>query len=87
MVNPAMMQPGAMEFGPDGSCEAVDPNFFPPPPFGDPAFVPPSEGMPGFEAFSSLAIFSKWIHNNVAWAFIMSLVLVRIIQLKDLKIL
>ena len=55
MVNPAMMQEGAMAFGPDGSCEAVDPNFFPPPPFGDPAFVPPSEGMPGFEAFSTLA--------------------------------
>jgi len=29
--------------------------FFPPPPFGDPSFVAPTEGMPGFEAFSSLA--------------------------------
>ena len=55
MVNPAMMQPGAMECGPDGSYSAADPGFFPPPPFGDPSFVAPTEGMPGFEAFSSLA--------------------------------
>ena len=55
MVNPAMMQPGAMELGPDGSYAATDPGFFPPPPFGDPSFVAPTEGMPGFEAFSTLA--------------------------------
>ena len=55
MVNPAMMQEGAMAFGPDGSCAAADPNFFPPPPFGDPAFIAPEAGMPGFEAFSTLA--------------------------------
>ena len=55
MVNPAMMQEGAMVFGPDGSGVAADPNFFPPPPFGDPAFIPPEAGMPGFEAFSTLA--------------------------------
>ncbi len=55
MVNPAMMQEGAMVFGPDGSSVAADPNFFPPPPFGDPAFIPPEAGMPGFEAFSTLA--------------------------------
>ena len=55
MVNPAMMQPGAMECGPDGTYSAADPGFFPPPPFGDPSFVAPTEGMPGFEAFSSLA--------------------------------
>jgi hypothetical protein len=55
MVNPAMMQPGAMECGPDGSFAATDPNHFPPPPFGDPSFVAPTIGMPGFEAFSSLA--------------------------------
>ena len=55
MVNPAMMQEGAMVFGPDGSSVAADPNFFPPPPFGDPAFIPPEAGMPGFDAFSTLA--------------------------------
>ena len=30
----------------------------------------------GHEAFSSLAIFSKWIHNNVSWAFIVALVII-----------
>ncbi len=55
MVNPAMMQPGAMQMGPNGEYQAADPNFFPPPPFGDPAFMPPQEGMPGYEAFSAAA--------------------------------
>ena len=55
IVNPAMMQPGAMECGPDGSYSATDSGFFPPPPFGDPSFVAPTEGMPGFGSFSSLA--------------------------------
>jgi hypothetical protein len=55
IINPAMMQPGAMECGPDGSYSATDPGFFPPPPFGDPSFVAPTEGMPGFGSFSSLA--------------------------------
>ena len=30
----------------------------------------------GHEAFSTLAIGSKWIHNNVAWAFMLGLVMV-----------
>jgi len=30
----------------------------------------------GHEAFSSLAVGSKWIHNNVSWAFMLSLILV-----------
>ena len=55
MVNPAMMQEGAMVFGPDGSGVAADPNFFPLHLFGDPGFIPPEAGMPGFEAFSTLA--------------------------------
>lgn len=55
IINPTMMQPGAMQMGPNGEIQASDPNFFPPPPFGDPAFMPPTPGMPGFEAFSSAA--------------------------------
>ncbi len=55
IINPAMMQPGSMQMGPNGEIQASDPNFFPPPPFGDPAFMPPAPGMPGFEAFSSAA--------------------------------
>ncbi|WP_299503074.1 formate dehydrogenase subunit gamma [uncultured Roseobacter sp.] len=30
----------------------------------------------GHEAFATVAVASKWIHNNVAWAFILALVLV-----------
>jgi len=30
----------------------------------------------GHEAFSSLAVVSKWIHNNISWAFIVALVIV-----------
>ncbi len=30
----------------------------------------------GHDAFSTLAIASKWIHNNVAWAFILGLVII-----------
>lgn len=30
----------------------------------------------GHEAFSTLAIYSKWIHNNVSWAFMVALVMI-----------
>lgn len=30
----------------------------------------------GHEAFSAVAIFNKWIHNNVSWAFMIALVIV-----------
>ena len=33
----------------------------------------------GHDAFSSLAIASKWIHNNVSWAFIVALVIVFVV--------
>lgn len=33
----------------------------------------------GHEAFSSLAIISKWIHNNISWAFIVALVIVFVV--------
>ena len=32
----------------------------------------------GHDAYSTLAIASKWIHNNVAWAFILGLILILI---------
>jgi formate dehydrogenase subunit gamma len=40
--------------------------------FGRIAIIP----LLGHEAFAPLALASKWIHNNVAWAFIVGLVLV-----------
>jgi len=30
----------------------------------------------GHEAFSSLAIISKWVHNNISWAFVVALVII-----------
>lgn len=30
----------------------------------------------GHDAFSTLAIFSKWIHNNISWAFMLGLIMV-----------
>ncbi len=40
--------------------------------FGRVAIIP----LIGKEAFAPLALYSKWIHNNVAWAFILGLILV-----------
>ncbi|PWE32570.1 formate dehydrogenase subunit gamma [Maritimibacter sp. 55A14] len=40
--------------------------------FGRVALIP----LFGKEAFSTLALASKWVHNNVAWAFMLGLVLV-----------
>lgn len=37
----------------------------------------------GHEAFSVLAIGSKWIHNNVSWAFIIALVLIFVFWVVD----
>lgn len=45
--------------------------------FGRMALIP----LFGKEAFSSLAIASKWIHNNVAWAFMLGLVMVFVMWL------
>ena len=30
----------------------------------------------GHEAFSSLAVISKWVHNNISWAFMVALVII-----------
>ncbi|WP_380058039.1 formate dehydrogenase subunit gamma [Falsihalocynthiibacter sp. SS001] len=37
----------------------------------------------GREAFSTMAIAAKWIHNNVAWAFIIGLVMIFVFWVKD----
>ena len=30
----------------------------------------------GHEAFSTIAVASKWVHNNISWAFMLGLVMV-----------
>lgn len=40
--------------------------------FGRTAFIP----IIGKESYSTIAIWSKWIHNNISWAFMLGLVMV-----------
>jgi formate dehydrogenase subunit gamma len=56
--------------------------------FGRVAIIP----LLGHEAFAPIAIASKWVHNNIAWAFMLGLVMVLVMwtvhnipRLEDLK--
>lgn len=37
----------------------------------------------GHDAFSTIALGSKWVHNNVSWAFIAGLVIILVLWVKD----